>query len=97
MDNKKEFINLLKMGDNEAFTQLVNQYSRRLFTYAVSLSGEYSFAKDIVQEVFLKTFEFREKLNPDYLIEGFFTEVPTINLSILTTKINHYSKFMMNI
>lgn len=71
MDNKKEFINLLKMGYNEAFTQLVNQYSRRLFAYAVSLSGEYSFAKDIVQEVFLKTFEFRKKLNPDYSIEGF--------------------------
>jgi len=71
LDNKKEFITLLKKGDDQAFTQLVNLYSRRLFAYAVSLSGDYSIAKDIVQEVFLKTFEYRKKLNPDYSIESF--------------------------
>ncbi len=75
MSNKKEFINLLKKGDDEAFSQLVNLYSRRLFAYAVSLSGDYSFAKDIVQEVFLKTFEYRKKLNPDYSIESFLYRI----------------------
>ena len=69
--NKKKLIKLLKRGDEEAFSQLVNTYSRRLFAYAVSLSGDYSFAKDIVQEVFLKTFEHRKRLNPDFSIEGF--------------------------
>ena len=71
MSSKKEFVNLLKSGDDKAFSQLVNLYSRRLFAYAISLSGDYSFAKDIVQEVLLKTFEFRKKLNPDYSIESF--------------------------
>lgn len=75
LSNKKEFINLLKRGDDEAFNQLVNLYSRRLFAYAVSLSGDYSFAKDIVQEVFLKTFEYRKKLNPDYSIESFLYRI----------------------
>ena len=75
LSNKKEFINLLKKGDDEAFSQLVNLYSRRLFAYAVSLSGDYSFAKDIVQEVFLKTFEYRKKLNPDYSIESFLYRI----------------------
>lgn len=71
MNNKKELILLLKSGDEEAYAQLVNLYSRKLFAYAVSLSGDYSYAKDIVQEVFLKTFEYRKKLNPEYSIEGF--------------------------
>lgn len=75
LSNKKEFINLLKKGDDEAFSQLVNLYSRRLFAYAVCLSGDYSFAKDIVQEVFLKTFEYRKKLNPDYSIESFLYRI----------------------
>lgn len=75
LSNKKEFINLIKKGDDEAFSQLVNLYSRRLFAYAVSLSGDYSFAKDIVQEVFLKTFEYRKKLNPDYSIESFLYRI----------------------
>jgi RNA polymerase sigma-70 factor (ECF subfamily) len=69
--NKKELVLLLKEGDDMAYTSLVNLYSRKLFAYAVSLSGDYSLAKDIVQEVFLKTYEHRDKLNPNYSIDGF--------------------------
>lgn len=79
--DKNEFIALLRKGDDEAFTQLVNLYSRRLFAYAVSLSGDHSMAKDIVQEVFLKTFENRKKLNSNYSIEGFLYRV-TYNLFV---------------
>ena len=68
---KKEFVLLLKSGDESAFTELINKYNRRLFAYAVSLSGDYSLAKDIVQDVFLKTYEFRKRLNPEFSIEGF--------------------------
>jgi len=68
---KKEFILLLKSGDESAFTELINKYNRRLFAYAISLSGDYSLAKDIVQDVFLKTYEFRKRLNPEFSIEGF--------------------------
>ena len=70
-DSKKEFILLLKSGDESAFTELINKYNRRLFAYAISLSGDYSLAKDIVQDVFIKTFEYRKKLNPKFSIEGF--------------------------
>ena len=79
--DKDEFIALLRKGDDEAFTQLVNLYSRRLFAYAVSLSGDHSMAKDIVQEVFLKTFENRKKLNSNYSIESFLYRV-TYNLFV---------------
>jgi len=68
---KKEFVLLLKSGDESAFTELINKYNRRLFAYAVSLSGDYSLAKDIVQDVFLKTYEYRKRLNPEFSIEGF--------------------------
>ena len=68
---KKEFILLLKSGDESAFTELINKYNRRLFAYAIRLSGDYSLAKDIVQDVFLKTYEFRKRLNPEFSIEGF--------------------------
>ena len=68
---KKEFILLLKSGDESAFTELINKYNRRLFAYAISLSGDYSLATDIVQDVFLKTYEYRKRLNPEFSIEGF--------------------------
>ena len=37
----------------------------------LSLSGDYSLAKDIVQDVFLKHMNI-EKLNPEFSIEGFY-------------------------
>ena len=71
MDSKKKFVLLLKKGDESAFTELVNKYNRRLFAYAISLSGDYSLAKDIVQDVFIKTYEYRKKLDPAFSITGF--------------------------
>ena len=71
MESDKELILLLKKGDESAFTELINIYNRRLFSYAISLSGDYSLAKDIVQDVFIKTFEYRKKLDPDFSIKGF--------------------------
>ena len=71
MNSEKELVELLKKGDESAFTELINKYNRRLFAYAVSLSGDYSLAKDIVQDVFLKTYEYRKRLNPEFSIEGF--------------------------
>ena len=61
MKSEKELVELLKKGDESAFTELINKYNRKLFSYAISLSGDYSLAKDIVQEVFIKTFEYRKK------------------------------------
>jgi RNA polymerase sigma-70 factor (ECF subfamily) len=52
-------------GDEKAFEILVNTFSKKLFAYAISLSGDYTLSKDIVQEVFISTFEFRKRLDPN--------------------------------
>tara|TARA_X000000368_G_scaffold372667_1_gene323159 strand:- start:1018 stop:1560 length:543 start_codon:yes stop_codon:yes gene_type:complete len=85
-ESTKEFILLLKSGDEFAFTELVNKYNKRLFAYAISLSGDYSLAKDIVQDVFVKTYEFRKRLNPEFSIAGFLYR------SIYNQFINTYHK-----
>ena len=71
MKNDDELVYLLQKGDEQAFTELINKYNRKLYSYAVSLSGDYSSAKDIVQDVFIKTYEFRKKLDPKFSIQGF--------------------------
>ena len=86
MESDKELILLLKKGDESAFTELINVYNRRLFSYAISLSGDYSLAKDIVQDVFIKTFEYRKKLDPDFSIKGFLYR------SVYNQFINKYHK-----
>jgi RNA polymerase sigma-70 factor (ECF subfamily) len=85
-ESTKEFILLLKSGDEFAFTELVNKYNKRLFAYAISLSGDYSLAKDIVQDVFIKTYEFRKRLNPEFSIAGFLYR------SVYNQFINTYHK-----
>ena len=85
-DSKKEFILLLKKGDEAAFTELINTYNRRLFAYDISLSGDYSLAKDIVQNVFVKTFEYRKRLDPEFSIQGFLYR------SVYNQFINTYHK-----
>ena len=67
----KDFINKLQKGDETAFKELVEKYSDALFGYALTLSGNHHTANDIVQEVFISTFEYRKKLNHKYSIESF--------------------------
>ena len=86
MDRKKDFVLLLKKGDESAFTELVNKYNRRLFAYAIGLSGDYSLAKDIVQDVFIKTYEYRKRLDPQFSINGFLYR------SVYNQFINKYHK-----
>ena len=71
MHTNENFIQRLKQGDESAYAELVEQYSNKLFSYAVSLSGDYALAKDIVQEVFISTYEHRKKLDKKYSLEGF--------------------------
>ena len=66
--------------------ELVNKYNKRLFAYAISLSGDYSLAKDIVQDVFIKTYEYRKRLNPEFSIVGFLYR------SVYNQFINTYHK-----
>ncbi len=86
MDSDKELIYLLQKGDESAFAELINKYNGKLYSYAVSLSGDYSLAKDIVQNVFIKTFEYRKKLDPKFSIQGFLYR------SVYNQFINQYHK-----
>lgn len=69
--NNAEFINHLQKGDEKAYSYLIKTFHRPLFAYALSLNGEHALAEDIVQNVFLKTWEYRKKLNPDSSIKSF--------------------------
>jgi len=79
-------INSLKNGEEKAYTFLLETYHRRLNAYALSLIGDPAMAEDIVQNVFLKTWQFRKKLNPKYSIQGFLYK------SVYNQFINDYNK-----
>ncbi|MGC1633148.1 MAG: sigma-70 family RNA polymerase sigma factor [Gelidibacter sp.] len=69
-DNKK-LIEALKEGNASAYSFLMNNYHHRLCVYANSLIHDHSTAEDIVQNVFVRTWKKRDRLNPDFSISSF--------------------------
>ena len=64
-------IDQLERGNEKAFSFLVKNYNHRLCVYANSLVNDPEKAQDIVQNVFIKTWERRKTLKNDRSIKGF--------------------------
>jgi RNA polymerase sigma-70 factor (ECF subfamily) len=62
-DETTELIERLKNGEEKAFILLVDLYNGRLFGYALTLTNDHALAEDILQNVFLRTWEKRKKLH----------------------------------
>lgn len=69
--NPVKLIQDLAKGQENAYTYLVTSYHKALLNYVLSFTHDDSSAKDIVQNVFLKTWENRKKLNPEKSIKSF--------------------------
>jgi RNA polymerase sigma factor (sigma-70 family) len=54
---EERFIDLLRQGDQQAFRELVSQFSDRIYNTAVSLLQHEEDAEDITQEVFTEVFQ----------------------------------------
>lgn len=84
---KKEFlIEQLKKGNEQAYVFLIDSFHRKLFTYAMSLTNDKDQTQDIVQNVFLKTWEYRKKLNAEQSLQSFLYK------SVYNEFINQYWK-----
>jgi len=86
LQENKALINSLRKGEEKAYMLIVNTYHRKLHAYAFSLIDNKAQAQDIVQNVFLKTWQFRKKLNAKYPIQSFLYK------SVYNEFINTYKK-----
>ncbi|WP_163408542.1 RNA polymerase sigma factor [Flavobacterium ajazii] len=64
-------IESLRNGDEKAYTYLIDSYHHKLCVYANSLAKNIYSAEDIVQNVFIKVWEQRERLKSDHSIKSF--------------------------
>ena len=69
--NNKHLIEGLKKNDSSAWQQAVDEFSDNLYAYAISLCSNHEMASEIVQQVFVNTFELKHKLNPKYSLKSF--------------------------
>ncbi len=69
--DNKAFLDLLKKGNEEAYVYLVATYNKPLFTYALSLTKDKAQAQDIVQNVFLSVWKYKERMGKLHSIKNF--------------------------
>ncbi|MAZ28304.1 MAG: RNA polymerase sigma-70 factor [Cytophagaceae bacterium] len=76
----------LSHGEESAYAHLLKLYHKRLFAYVLTLTHNHAAAEDIIQNVFLKLWEYRDKLDPDYSLKNFLYR------SCYNEFVNHYKK-----
>lgn len=69
MDEK--YIIGLQKGSYSDFNKLYDLYADRLYGFAYNLTHSEEMAEEIVQEVFLKIWQMREHLSPEYSFRSF--------------------------
>lgn len=57
MEQEQQLINQAKSGNMQAFQQLVESYSRKLYAAAYRILNDQGMAEDCVQEVFVKIYQ----------------------------------------
>lgn len=76
----------LKKGEENAYMHLLDKFHRRLYAYAITLVNDHTIAEDIVQNVFLKTWQYRKKLSVEFSIQSFLYR------SVYNEFVNSYKK-----
>lgn len=66
-----ELVKKIKNSDQDAFKILYDRYSEMLFYFLWSRTGNKEEANDLVQEVFVKIWRIREKLNPQISLKSY--------------------------
>lgn len=61
--NERELFVRLSQGDEEAFTQIFYHYTQRIYHYILGKTKSAEVAEEIVQEVFMKIWTMRERLD----------------------------------
>jgi RNA polymerase sigma-70 factor (ECF subfamily) len=87
--NNNILIENLKKGNEDSFVYLMNTYHDKLCVYARGLTKDHYTAQDIVQNVFLRVWEQRKKLNSSLNLNNFLYK------SIYNEFIDHYRKIKL--
>ncbi|MCU7552615.1 RNA polymerase sigma-70 factor [Chitinophagaceae bacterium LB-8] len=82
-----KLLHLLKAGDTDAYLQLYNKYHSALYAYILRFIKIPELAEDVLQEVFLKIWEIRERINPDLSFQAYLYRISRNSVFKLVKKI----------
>ena len=85
----------LKLGDKQAFAAIYEKYHRQIHVIALKYLKDESIAQDIVQEIFIKLWTFRENLKEELSIKGFLiTSVHNLVLNTIRNRKTEILKYI---
>jgi RNA polymerase sigma-70 factor (ECF subfamily) len=88
-DITQELIIRLKKGDMLAYDQIYHRYSHKLYSFVYRILKDEADSEDIVQEVFIKIWELREKLDDHKLLDSFiFTIAYNSSIGLIRKRIS---------
>lgn len=90
---EKELIEGLRRGDMSSYEQLFHAWYPRLVRYADSVVNDFDVAKDLVQNVFMKVWQHRSRLQGDLSI-GSWLHVLTRNEALNHLRSRRYVETM---
>ncbi len=90
----QELLLRLKNGDMLAFDRIYRHYSHKLYSFVFKILKNEAEAEDIVQEVFVKIWESRDRLEDHKLLNSFvFTIAYNHSIDLIRKRINN-SKYL---
>ena len=73
--NDKELIVLLSESNGEAYIELYNRYRRGIYSFLLRYVKVPALAEDLLQDVFLKVWEVRHRLNPEMSFSAYLFQI----------------------
>ena len=93
--HEKLMVTHLKSGDKQAFASIYEKNHRQIHVIALKYLKDESMAQDIVQDIFIKLWTFRENLKEDLSIKGFLiTSVHNLVLNTIRNRKTEILKYV---
>jgi RNA polymerase sigma-70 factor (ECF subfamily) len=86
--SERELILQLKLGDSGAYLQLYDKYHSSLYSFIIRFVKIPQLAEDVLQEVFLKIWEIRERINPELSFNAYIYKISRNEVFKLLKKIS---------
>ncbi|GAA4802522.1 RNA polymerase sigma-70 factor [Olivibacter ginsenosidimutans] len=84
----------IQNGDSRAFKELYETMKHRVYTYAYRFFRSKELAEEIVQDVFMQIWKYRERIDPEKNIEAYIFQIARNHIYNKLKQIAHHERYV---
>jgi len=92
-NQEREIIKRVEKGERDAYALLIEMYKGPLFNLAFRMTGSYSDADDLTQEIFIRAYQKLQQFDQD---KKFFTWLYTLGINLIRNHLKKKAKDVAN-